>query len=123
MDIGVDIVEIDKIEESIKSNDDFLSRIYTDHEIAYCEKKRYKYEHYAGRFAAKEALFKALNLTSINQMTWSEVEIRNSRSGKPKIMLTGSMKRIAREKGLTDIRISLSHCRTHAVAYVIAGTE
>ena len=86
---GTDIIEIDRIKSSIEDRGTlFLNKIYTQAEIEYCEgRKNAKYQHYAGRFAAKEAIFKAISETLEDkyEITWSDVEIVNDKFGKPKV--------------------------------------
>ena len=114
---GTDIIEIDRIRTSIENND-FLNRVYTDKEIQYCEsKKLVKYQHYAARFAAKEAVFKAVSsgLKDKFEISWKDVEIVNLDDGKPNIIFVDK-----RPEYLESIDISISHCKLYAVANVIA---
>lgn len=114
---GTDIIEIDRIKDSIEElGDKFLDRIFTKKEIEYCESKNaQKYEHYAVRFAAKEAAFKALsyNLENKYQVSWKDIEVVNEKQGRP----TLNIKNIDMEK-VESIDISLSHCRNYAIANV-----
>ena len=116
---GIDIIEIDRIKENIDSlGERFLNRIYTNKEIGYCEsKKNQKYQHYAARFAAKEAVFKAISEQFDNkyEISWTDIEILNEKDGKPKV----NFYNIKIEK-LENIDISISHCREYAVASVVA---
>ena len=115
---GTDIIEIERIKKSIEStNGRFIKEIYTEKEIEYCEsKKRQKYQHYAARFSAKEAVFKALSviLEDKYSLSWLDVEIINDENGRPYINFTN--KTFDR---LISIDISLSHCKEYAVAYVV----
>ena len=115
---GTDIIEIKRIKESIESlGENFKNRIYTEKEIEYCENKRNaKYQHYAGRFAAKEAIFKAVSdlLKDKFEISWKDAEILNDIKGKPKIEF--SSKEL--EDKIESIDISISHCREYAVANV-----
>ena len=90
---GTDIIEINRIKESIETlGDKFLNRIYTNKEIEYCEsKKSQKYQHYAARFAAKEAIFKAISerLTDKFELGWNDYEVLNDEAGKPIVRITG----------------------------------
>ncbi len=83
---GVDIIEVNRIEESINSlGEKFLKRVFTDYEITYCNSKNnMKYQHYAARFAAKEAIFKAISssLKTKYEITWTDIEIRNDENRK-----------------------------------------
>ena len=116
---GTDIIEIDRIRESIESlGDRFLQKVFTEREIQYCEsKKAQKYQHYAARFAAKEAVFKAISesLKDKYELTWLDYEVLNDEMGKPIIKILG------REiKELENIDLSISHCKQYAVATVVA---
>lgn len=117
--LGTDIIEIKRVKESIEKYDkDFINRIYTEKEIEYCEKKHNaKYQHYAVRFAAKEAVFKAVSqlLEDKFEISWKNAEIINLDQGKPEVNLIGT--KIANK--IKSIDISLSHCKEYAVATVI----
>lgn len=114
---GTDIIEIDRIRESIESSDGkFCERVYTKKEIGYCEsKKTQKYQHYAARFAAKEAVFKAISelLQNKYQINWQDIEILNDENGRPYVNLSKEI------KGVETIDISISHCKSYAIANVI----
>lgn len=116
---GTDIIEISRIKKSIeRSGESFLNLIYTEDEIAYCESKRNaKYSHYAGRFAAKEAIFKAISelLTDKFAISWKDAQVINDENGNPKIEFL----KIKFEQ-IESIDISISHCREYAVATVTA---
>ena len=113
---GTDIIEIKRIKSSIENiGDKFLQKIYTDEEIRYCEsKKNMKFQHYAARFAAKEAIFKALSNRILENYDWKDFEILNDESGKPNVNVKISI------SNLEDIDISISHCKEYAVATTIA---
>ena len=116
---GTDIIEINRIKESIETlGENFKNRIYTEKEIEYCEGKRnVRYQHYAGRFAAKEAIFKAVSelLKDKYEITWKDAEILNDINGKPKI----TFKSRELEEKIESIDISISHCKEYAVANVV----
>lgn len=116
---GTDIIEINRIKESIeKLGENFCNKIYTKKEIEYCEsKKNMKYQHYAARFAGKEAIFKAISkiLQDKYSITWTDVEILNDKNGRPKINFINN-----KLDEIKDIDISLSHCKDYAIANVIA---
>ena len=115
---GTDIIEIERIKESIEAlGESFKNKIYTEKEIEYCESKRNaKYQHYAGWFAAKEAIFKAISelLNDKFEISWKDAEILNDINGKPKI--TFNNKNL--EDKIESIDISISHCKEYAVANV-----
>lgn len=113
---GTDIVEISRIQKDIEQyGEKFLNRIYTKNEIRYCESKNVqKYQSYAVRFAAKEAIYKALSNYIDFEYSWKDFEIVNTESGKPYVKLGFEI------KDLEDLEISLSHCKDYAVASVVA---
>lgn len=119
---GVDIIEIKRIKKAVEENGErFLSRVFTDSEIDYCEQRgAAKYQHYAGRFAAKEALVKTLGVGIANGILWAEVEVLKDEHGKPFIELYGQAKAEAEKKGINSFSLSISHCHEYAVANVIA---
>ncbi len=114
---GTDIIEIERIKKTIERNgENFLNLIYTEAEIAYCEsKKNAKYSHYAGRFAAKEAIYKAVStlLPERFGISWKDAQIINDENGNPKIEFL----KIEFEQ-IKSIDISISHCKEYAVATV-----
>ena len=114
--IGTDIVEVDRVKENIiKHKNRFLDKIYTKHEIDYCEsKKTQKFQSYAVRFAAKEAIYKALSDYIKDTYTWKDFEVLNDSNGRPRVKVHLKL------ENLEDIDISLSHCKEYAVAYVMA---
>ena len=116
---GTDIIEIDRIKESIENlGERFLQKVFTQKEIEYCEsKKAQKYQHYAARFAAKEAVFKAISesLEDKYSFGWCDFEILNNEAGKPIVKIIG----IDLEK-IEDIDLSISHCKQYAMATAVA---
>ena len=116
---GTDIIEIERIKESIedkKIGKAFLERVYTKKEIEYCEsKKAQKYQHYAARFAAKEAAFKAISEKIDNKYSveWRNFEIINNQKGRPQLNLVN-----LNLDDIENIDLSISHCREYAVANV-----
>ncbi len=121
MKCGTDIIEISRIKESIeKYGETFLERIYSPSEIAYCEKKgQVKYQHYAARFASKEAVSKMFGTGFNGSFDWKDIEVINDELGKPQIRLSNGAKKIFEGQKLEKIDISLSHCKEYAVAMVI----
>ena len=122
--IGTDIVNINRIKNLIKKNEiKFKRKIYTEYEIKTCEKRKDKIECFAKRFAAKEALFKALSLK--NKLKFKEVEVRNNSSGAPNLTIKGdslkNLKKIFKNKKF-KIHLSLSDDKPWAVASVIIFT-
>ena len=119
---GTDIIEISRIKKSIEETDNkFIERVFTDKEIEYCEsRKSQKYQHYAVRFAGKEAVFKAISSVLKNkfEIDWKDIEILNDSSGRPYVNILKS-----KISDKINIDISLSHCKEYAVANVIAYIE
>ena len=115
---GVDIIEISRVRESIENiGENFLNRIYTKKEIEYCESRgKSKYEHYAARFAVKEAVFKALSemVNDKYSITWKDIETINDEQGRPKVDILF----IKRGK-IENIDVSISHCKEYAIANVV----
>lgn len=117
---GIDLVKIERIEKIIKRwGDNFTSRIFTISEREYCEKKKdNKYQSYAGKFAAKEALLKALGL-GLRGVNWKEIEITNNELGQPIIDTSGKLKNIVLTKGVSKYFITISHTKEYAIADVV----
>ena len=119
---GVDIIEISRIKESIESlGERFINRVFTEKEIEYCEsKKNQKYQHYAARFAAKEAVFKALSwkLEDKYAICWKYIEVVDDKQGRPSLNIIGM-----NLNDIENIDISLSHCKEYAVANVTVLTK
>jgi len=116
--VGVDIIEIERIEAVLRRyGERFLQRVYTRKERAYC---RERVPELAARFAAKEAVSKALG-TGMRGIAWREMEILGDRRGKPLVYLHGRARARAEELGLSEFAVSLSHSRDYAVAFVMAS--
>ena len=114
---GVDLIEIARIEEVIsRHGKHYLERVYTPAELEYCGKRT---ESLAGRFAAKEAVVKALGC-GIGDVTWKEIEILGDDQNAPMLTLTGMAEQKARELGLNNWSVSISHSQSHSVAFVVA---
>ena len=113
---GIDIIEIQRINDAVERwGNRFLERIYTDNEISYC---RGRMPSLAARFAAKEGTMKALG-TGIRGVRWRDVEVVRERSKAPTIRLHGGAARIAKDLGVQDLALSLSHSRHYAIASVV----
>lgn len=114
--IGIDIVEISRVKKSIENTGEiFLEKVFTSKEIEYCESKgKQKYQHYAGRFCAKEAVFKAVSkfLESKYDIDWKDIEVLSDESGRPYVVLHNEIL----NKKIQSIDVSISHCRDYAVA-------
>ena len=117
---GIDMVDCVRLEQVIRRHGDrFLKRVFTAAELDYCLGRKREIEHLAGRFAAKEAVLKVLGTGWTNGISWTDIEVINESSGRPRVHLTGRCRQIADELGLTDIQISISHIATHAIASAI----
>jgi len=117
--IGIDMIEIDRVRTSIEKEKGFRELVFSEKEIAYCEKKANRFEHYAARFAAKEALFKAMGTGWKNGTAFNEIEITNNSGGKPEIAFLGKTAATIAAMNLGKILVSLSHLKTVASAVVI----
>ena len=119
--IGTDIVECPRIGKMIDHHGElFLRRVYTEREIRHCHARKHAIEHFAGRWAAKEAILKAIGTGRSQGIAWTHVEIRNGKDGRPLVLVCGRAREIALEQGIADILVSISHCRTYATAYAMA---
>lgn len=116
---GVDIIEVYRIEKMIKEfSDNFKNRVYTVNEIEYCENsKANMYQRYAARFAAKEAVYKALNVNDNNEVNWKSIEILKDKNDRPYIKLYDGLEKIA--KKIEKIDVSLSHIKEMAIANAV----
>lgn len=116
--VGCDIIEIERIARAIKS-ESFIRRVFTAEETAYCQRRgRQAAASFAARFAAKEAVLKALG-TGLREGSLQEIAVDNDGLGKPLVQLSGHFAMLAKQLGVKNIQISLSHSREFAVAYVI----
>ena len=119
--LGTDIVEIVRIGQMVERHGElFLKRVYTDEETRYCQRRKECYEHFAGRWAAKEAVMKSLGTGFIRGVNWRDIEVISERSGQPKITLHGGAREYAQKQGIDEILITISHCRSYATATAIA---
>ncbi len=119
---GVDIVEIPKLKNILLKNKDFLSDIFTEKERDYCQSKKDPYQHFAGRFAVKEASLKALGIgmsgTGIDHIL-KEIETLPGASGKPGLSFSGWAEKIRKKKKINQLTVSISHSADYAIATVI----
>ena len=117
--IGIDMIETGRVAAKIAKESGFREKVFSPDEIRYCEAKANKYEHYAARFAAKEAFFKALGTGWKNGTAFSEVAINHDETGKPEIILLGETFKTISEMAIGKISVSLSHLKEIAAAVVI----
>lgn len=121
--LGVDIVEIARMRDVLARTASFAEKNFSEAEREYCDSKAAPEVHYATRFAAKEAVLKALG-TGFSEGIWTrDVEVRRTSKGRPYVVLTGRAREVAREKGVREIPISLSFTHDEAVACAMAITE
>jgi holo-[acyl-carrier protein] synthase len=118
---GIDLVEISRIAEMIERHGEhFLNRCFTPGEQEYCASYNEASPHYAGRFAAKEAIVKALGTGFRGQINWTDMEILPDTEGQPVLTLQGHIMELARELGISHWHVSISHTLEHAMASAIA---
>lgn len=118
--LGTDIVEISRIAQMIERHGEhFLSRIYTSDEIAYCQRRKHSYEAFAGRWAAKESVMKVLGTGFVKGIGWKDIEVLSQQSGKPVVHLRGGTAEFAEQLGISNVLVTISHCRTYATATAI----
>lgn len=121
--IGIDLVKNERIKELIiKYKEHFLNKVYTESEIEYCQKKAEPAVSFAARFAAKEALLKALG-TGLRNSSWQDIKVENDNLGKPVLKLTGSTKSKSEKIGVKSIFLSISHEKDYSVAQVVLEGE
>jgi len=116
--LGIDIIEIVRIKQSIETyGDKFLNKIFTKEEINYSINKPNKYQHFAARFAAKEAIYKALSSDTNKIYSWQDVEIYNEANGLPNVKFYGALKDYLNDK--KQIKISMSHSENYVTCIAI----
>ncbi len=108
---GIDIIEVTRIKNLLQKNAKIVFKIFTKEEIDYCQNKKNKWQHFAVRFAAKEAVIKAVGNRGVNL---KDISINNEENGQPKVVLNGTLKHLQGR-----LVISLSHCKSYAVAQAI----
>jgi holo-[acyl-carrier protein] synthase len=115
--IGVDLCEVDRMRTALQRTPSLRQRLFTDAEQAYCDRRTDPTERYAARFAAKEAVLKAMGV-GVGACKWREIEVVRAPSGAPSVLLHGGAVRLARERGIHGWRLTMTH--THRVAEAIA---
>jgi holo-[acyl-carrier protein] synthase len=116
---GTDIAEVHRIAEKLQKNPALITHIFSEIEIAYCNKQKFPYQSYTARFAVKEAFLKAFGVTFIGNHALPEIEVQNSEHGKPSIVLHGKTQAAYNALGLLQMHVSISHSEAYAVASVI----
>jgi holo-[acyl-carrier protein] synthase len=117
--IGVDLVKIDRIDKAGKNHGGFLERLFTDREREYCSRQKFPAQHYAARFAAKEAVLKAIGTGWSAGIKWTDMEVLHGEGGGPIVNLTGRVKDLIDLKGVKQVFLSYSHDGGYAVAHVV----
>lgn len=117
--VGVDLVRVRRVRRLLAEHPNAAETIFTERELAYCGAKRRKHEHLAGRFAVKEAVLKAFGTGLSGRTRLRDVEVVNRTGGKPDVRLHGRLAELARERGLIDVDVSISHTRDLAVAQAV----
>ena len=117
---GVDIVEVFRMRDAIKKwGENFLGKIFTAREIKYSNSRRFSHQHFAARFAAKEAVIKAFGAPRRYPIKWTDIEVLNDREGKPVIEFHDDALKLRKMKKVSDVIVSMSHSKNYAVANVI----
>ena len=117
--IGIDLIEVERVAEKIGKLSGFRELVFSKNEIEYCELRANKFEHYAARFAAKEAFFKAIGTGWRDGTAFNEIEIINEENGKPVMSFLGKTAASVSKLNLGKIAVSLSHLKTMACAMVV----
>jgi holo-[acyl-carrier protein] synthase len=122
--IGVDLVECARIERSLdRFGEKFLHRVFTKGEIEYSMSMKFPARHLAARFAAKEAVSKAFGTGIGKSMGWRDIDVHKKPSGEPFLVFGGGAERLAKERGVTNALITLSHSEQHAVATIVLESD
>ena len=121
--VGVDMVEIARMEKVLGRRPNFARRVFTKEERAYCDRMARPAQHYAARFAAREAVLKALGTGFSRGIGFADVSVGRSEAGQPLAVLTGKAAEIAAEQGILEVALSLSYTHEVAVASAVAMTE
>jgi len=119
--IGTEIVECLRIGRMIEQHgEQFLTRVYSSHEIQFCQARKKTTEYFAAHWAAKEAIVKSLGIAWNRNLTWTDIEIRTESPGQHEVRLAGSVRELAGSVGVGRVLLSTSHCRAYATAYALA---
>jgi holo-[acyl-carrier protein] synthase len=121
--VGVDVVGVARLQRLVAGDEERQEALFTPRELDYCRGKRRRYEHLAARFAAKEAVLKAFGTGISQRMRWTDVEVVNERSGRPRIVLDGAVAAFAERHGLRDLDVSLTHTEDLALAQAVTVWE
>jgi holo-[acyl-carrier protein] synthase len=119
---GIDIIEVDRIAMRVGRDSGFKELVFSKDEMNYCDAKASPFEHYAARFAAKEAFLKAVGRGWDSGLQWNEIEVVNEETGKPTLRVSGMTEKMLSPMGIRIIHVSLSHLKSMATAIVILET-
>ena len=117
--IGIDMIEVQRVEEKIMKENGFREHVFSKNEIIYCNAMKHQFQHYAARFAAKEALLKAFGIGLQTNFELNEIEIINDEAGKPIFNFIGNTGELILQKEITNIHVSLTHLKDVASAVVV----
>lgn len=119
--LGTDIIEVIRVGEMLdKHGEAFLDRVYTTGEVSYCQARKAYLQHYAGRWAAKEAVMKAIGTGWSKGVGFKDIEVESMESGQPRLVLHNEAREVADKVGVGEILITISHCRAYATATAVA---
>jgi holo-[acyl-carrier protein] synthase len=121
--VGVDAVAVARLERLVRDDERRQETLFTRRELDYCRRKRRQFDHMAARFAAKEAVLKAFGTGISQRMRWTDVEVVNEASGRPRIVLGGAVASFAERHGLKDLDVSLTHTGGMALAQAVTLWE
>jgi len=123
--IGTDLIEVERVQKFVSKGEVYLASIFTRNEMIYCQSKHFPSQHFAARFAAKEAFLKAMGTGWQNGTRFTDIEIQNDDSGKPHLSVTGDTKTILDNlvTSAFDTQVSMSHLKSYATATVIIETR
>lgn len=121
--IGTDIIEVERIERYINKGDAFRDRVFTESEVSYCGGSKNRMERYAARFAAKEAMFKAMGTGCRGEMSFRNIEVVSDEMGKPMIKAYGAVSDFLKQNNIMKIHLSMSHLKSMAIATVLLEKE
>ena len=117
--LGVDIVEVDRIRKALENQPKMVQRVFTEQEAEYCGARKNQYQHFAGRFAAKEAALKALGTGWAEGIRWRDVEVSSEPSGRPHIHFHGRAEEVFESLQAGRALLTITHAKAYAVAVVI----
>jgi holo-[acyl-carrier protein] synthase len=121
--MGLDIVEVRRISRALQGGDEMANRVFTENELEYCRARKNQFQHFAGRFAAKEAALKALGTGWQEGIRWKDVEVVPGELGKPLLNFHGRAKEIFEASGAKDAHVTITHASEYAVAAVVIDAD